>query len=53
MTTDIIEYISRYINFPPEFQFILYLAAASILLVFIVVILDLFASIFLSFFGHR
>ena len=51
--TNLIEWISDWIDFPPQFEFISYLAAAVILLILIIVTLDFFVSISFAIFGKR
>lgn len=51
--TNLVEWVSNWIDFPPQFQFILYLAAAVILLILIIVTLDFFASISFAIFKRR
>lgn len=51
--TNLIEWISEWIKFPPQFEFISYLAAAVILLILIIVTLDFFVSISFAIFGKR
>lgn len=50
---NLIEWIENFIDFPPQFEFILYLAAAVILLILLVVTLDYFASISFAIFKRR
>ncbi len=50
---NLIEWVRNFIDFPPQFEFILYLAAAVILLILLVVTLDFFASISFAIFKRR
>lgn len=50
---NLIEWIKNFIDFPPQFEFILYLAAAVILLILLVVTLDYFASISFAIFKRK
>lgn len=51
--TNLVDWISNWIGFPPQFEFILYLAAAVILLILLVVTLDFFACISFAIFKKR
>jgi len=51
--TNLIEWINQFIGFPPQFEFILYLVAATILLILLVITLDFFASISFAIFKKR
>ncbi len=51
--TNLIDWIGNWIGFPPQFEFILYLAAAVILLILLIVTLDFFVSISFAFFKRR
>ena len=49
----IIEFIQQYINFPPQYEFILYLLSAVVLVVLLVVTLDFFISLFMAIFKRK
>lgn len=50
---NIIEFIQQYISFPKQFEFILYLAAAVLMIVLFILTVDFFVSIFLAIFKRR
>ncbi len=53
MITDIVQWVTQFIDFPYEFQFILYILVSAILLVLLIIAIDFFGSLFLAIFNRR
>lgn len=52
--SSIVEWISELISFPPQYEFLLYLAAVSVLLICFIITIDFFCSLFMAIFSkHR
>ncbi len=51
--TNLVEWVNQWLGVPPQFEFILYLAAAVLLLILLIVTLDLFLSISFAIFKRR
>lgn len=48
-----IDFISDFLEFPPQFDFILYLLAAALFLALFLITVDFFASLFFGIFRRR
>lgn len=51
--TSIVNWILTFIDIPPQFQFLLYVAAVSVLLILFIVTLDLFSMLILAIFKPK
>ena len=51
--TNIVEWLNQFLNVPPQYEFILYLAAVSVLLILFIVTLDLFSMLVMAIFKPR
>lgn len=49
----IVDWISEFIAFPTKYEFLLYVAAVSVLLILFIVTLDFFASLFFAIFSRK
>ena len=53
MITSLIEFINGVVDYPPQFEFLLYLGATALLLLLIVLSVDFFAGIFFAIFQRK
>ncbi len=51
--TNIVDWVNQFLQIPSQYEFILYLAAASVLLILFIVTLDFFCSLFMAIFSRR
>lgn len=50
---NLVDWINQFLNVPPQYEFILYLAAVSVILILFIVTLDLFSMALLAIFKPR
>lgn len=53
MITSIIDFITGLIDYPPQYEFLLYLGATALLLIVFILAIDFFCSIFFAIFKRR
>ncbi len=51
--SNIVDWIQQFIEVPGEYEFLLYVAAVSVLLILFIVTLDFFASLFFAIFSRK
>ena len=53
MVSSIVEFINGLIDYPSEYEFLLYLGATALMLIIFVLAIDFFASIFFAIFSRK
>ena len=53
MITSIVDFIKGLIDYPAEYEFLLYLGATALLLILFILAIDFFSSIFFAIFKRR